>query len=183
MTKWNISKCEQKETQIHRESPGCTLPAIPQIFRLLSTPDRAMDSDFAFARENHIAVLPILLESGLDDFYSRPDKFGELQYLDPYSQDTTAISYPEKLKRFLESTLISSKMAERVRAAFDAYIFLSYRKKDRQYANELMRLIHANWQLFMVSWENIGKHVHWKKRCMSCDSGFLTRSTRIPFLR
>ena len=35
-------------------------------------------------------------------------------------------------------------MAKRVRAAFDAYIFLSYRKKDRKYANELMRLIHSN---------------------------------------
>ena len=35
-------------------------------------------------------------------------------------------------------------MAEKVKVAFDAYIFLSYRKKDRKYANELMRLIHKN---------------------------------------
>ena len=34
--------------------------------------------------------------------------------------------------------------AEGTRHAFDAYIFLSYRKKDRRYANELMRLIHNN---------------------------------------
>lgn len=26
----------------------------------------------------------------------------------------------------------------------DAYVFLSYRKKDRKHAKELMRLIHAN---------------------------------------
>lgn len=31
-----------------------------------------------------------------------------------------------------------------MRAAFDAYIFLSYRKKDRKLAQELMRLIHQN---------------------------------------
>ena len=33
---------------------------------------------------------------------------------------------------------------EKIRAAFDAYIFLSYRKKDRAYAQELMHLIHKN---------------------------------------
>ena len=42
------------------------------------------------------------------------------------------------------ASLVSDEMAEKVRAAFDAYIFLSYRKKDRKYANELMRLIHKN---------------------------------------
>ena len=31
-----------------------------------------------------------------------------------------------------------------MRAAFDAYVFLSYRKKDRRYAQQLMRLIHQN---------------------------------------
>lgn len=40
--------------------------------------------------------------------------------------------------------MISDEMAQRIRAAFDAYIFLSYRKKDRRYANELMKLIHNN---------------------------------------
>ena len=39
---------------------------------------------------------------------------------------------------------ISDELAQRIRAAFDAYIFLSYRKKDRRYANELMKLIHKN---------------------------------------
>lgn len=117
---------------------------IPVSFRLLSTPNRAMDEDFVFVRERHIPVLPIMLESGLDQLYSREDRFGELQYLSPYSRDPTEISYGEKLKKYLEAVLISDGLARRVRAAFDAYIFLSYRKKDRKYANELMRLIHAD---------------------------------------
>ena len=87
------------------------------------------------------AMFPV---GNIDEFYSKPDKFGELQYLDPYAHDATAISYEEKLKKFLESVLISNEMAERIRKAFDAYIFLSYRKKDRKYANQLMRLIHSN---------------------------------------
>ncbi len=46
------------------------------------------------------------------------------------------------MERYLSSVLIGDELAERIRAAFDAYIFISYRKKDRQYAQELMRLIH-----------------------------------------
>ena len=117
---------------------------IPVTFKLLNTPNRAMDSDFIFAKEHHIPILPIMLEIGIDEFYSKEDKFGELQYLSPYEYDITAISYEEKLKKYLESVLISDEMAEKIRAAFDAYIFLSYRKKDRKYANELMRIIHSN---------------------------------------
>lgn len=116
---------------------------VPITFRLLSKPNRAMDDDLVYAKKEHIAILPFMMEPGIDEFYSRPDKFGELQYINPYSHDLTEISYEEKLKKYLESVLISEETAKRVRAAFDAYIFLSYRKKDRRYANELMRLIHA----------------------------------------
>ena len=117
---------------------------IPVTFKLLSKPNRAMDSDFRYAKEKNIPVLPIMMETGIDEFYSAKDKFGEAQYLSPYVQDMTAISYEEKLKKYLESILISNEMAERIRKAFDAYIFLSYRKKDRHYANQLMKLIHSH---------------------------------------
>jgi hypothetical protein len=40
--------------------------------------------------------------------------------------------------------LVGDELAEKIRAAFDACVFLSYRKKDRKYAQELMRLIHKN---------------------------------------
>ena len=116
---------------------------IPVTYKLLTTPNRAMDADIPYALKEHIPVLPIMMEPGIDEFYSKPDKFGELQYLNPYSTDLTEISYEEKLKKYLESVLISDELAKRVRAAFDTYIFLSYRKKDRKYANELMRLIHS----------------------------------------
>ena len=129
-----------KETFLGRSN----LFVIPVTFKLLSTPNRAMDVDYPYAAEQKIPVLPIMMESGLDDLYARADRFGERQYLSPFSGDLTEISYGEKLKKFLESVLISEEMAMRVRAAFDAYVFLSYRKKDRRYANELMRMIHAN---------------------------------------
>ena len=117
---------------------------IPVTFKLLTQPNRAMDEDFIYARQEHIPVLPFMMEPGIDECYAKPDKFGKLQYLNPSSSDDTEVPYKEKLKKYLESVLISDQLASRVRAAFDAYIFLSYRKKDRRYANELMRLIHRN---------------------------------------
>ncbi len=69
---------------------------------------------------------------------------GDLQCLDPTARDETAISYEDKLTHYLNSVLIGDETAQKVRDAFDAYIFLSYRKKDRRFAQELMRLIHKN---------------------------------------
>ena len=117
---------------------------IPVTYKLLSTPNRAMDKDFHYARSENIPVLPIMMGEGIDSIYSSPEKFGEIQYLNPYSSDFTEISYQEKLKKYLNTLFISEELAIRVKAAFAAYIFLSYRKKDRIYANELMRIIHSN---------------------------------------
>lgn len=115
---------------------------VPVTFRLLSKPNRAMDEDIAYAKREHIPILPLMMENGIDKIYGLPEKFGELQYLNPYSTDLTEIGYEQKLKKYLESVLITDEMIKRIRAAFDAYIFLSYRKKDRRYANELMQMIH-----------------------------------------
>ncbi len=130
---------EDRETDLG----SVNLLVVPVTCRLLTTPNRAMDEDVPYALQQHIPVLPFMMEPGIDALYARPDKFGELQYISPNSRDLTEIAYEEKLKKYLESVLISDEMAKRVRAAFDAYIFLSYRKKDRKYANALMRLIHS----------------------------------------
>ena len=97
---------------------------------------------FDFAMKEHIPVLPILEESERCEDFNRI--CGNLQYLDPHQVDMTARSFDDKLKKYLDSVLIGSELAEKVRAAFEAYIFLSYRKKDRRVANELMQLIHRN---------------------------------------
>lgn len=129
---------EYRETDLG----SMNLFVIPITRRLLSEQSRAMDEDFAFAEEKHSAVLPLMMESGIDKFYA--DRFGNRQYLCPDSKDLTEISYEKKLKDYLAGILIDDETAARVRAAFDACIFLSYRKKDRHHANELMRLIHQN---------------------------------------
>ena len=115
---------------------------VPVTTKLLTKANRAMDVEVPFAFENHIPVLPLMQESELDDVFNA--KFGDLQYLDKYNTDPTAIPYEEKLTKYLESVIVGDELAKKVRAAFDAYIFLSYRKKDRKYAQELMKLIHSN---------------------------------------
>ena len=113
---------------------------MPGTSAVLSTENVELDIDFKFAIENHIPVLPLMQEGGLEEIFNK--KCGDLQFLDKNNADTTAISYDEKLEKYLGSVLIEDELAEKVRDAFDAYVFLSYRKKDRRHAQELMRLIH-----------------------------------------
>ena len=113
---------------------------MPVSARLLDGGSRAIDVDFEFAMKMHIPVLPLMQEPGLEVKFNA--RCGELQFLDPYTSDVTAISYDEKLKKYLDAILIGDSLANRVRGEFDAYIFLSYRKKDRAHAQRLMRLIH-----------------------------------------
>ncbi|MBE6587739.1 MAG: tetratricopeptide repeat protein [Ruminococcaceae bacterium] len=115
---------------------------MPITSKLLCTKNRALDKEFPFAKKMHIPVLPLMQETGLLEIFN--EKCGKIQYLDKHRVDETAISFEEKLDRYLSSVLIGDELAEKIRAAFDAYVFLSYRKKDRKHAKELMRLIHKN---------------------------------------
>lgn len=115
---------------------------MPITTKLLCSQNVALDIEFKFALENHIPVLPLMQERGLEELFNL--KCGDLQFLDEHNNDSTAISYTEKLEKYLASVLIGDELAAKIRAAFDAYVFLSYRKKDRKYAQELMHLIHKN---------------------------------------
>ena len=114
---------------------------LPVTVRLLSTDNAAME-EFRFAVDNHIPVLPLLQEAVPDALFR--EKCGDLQYLDKHQADATAISYPEKLQQFLNGVLLGDELIGRIREAFDGYIFLSYRKKDRKLAQDLMELVHRN---------------------------------------
>ena len=102
-------------------------------------------SVFKFAEEKCIPILPIILERLSQEEISKLNlMFKDRQCLNYLSDDETEIAFDEKLSVFIKSTLTSNELADKVRAAFDAYIFLSYRKIDRAYANKLMKLIHKN---------------------------------------
>lgn len=115
---------------------------LPITSNLLQEDCYVTEVEVPYAIMNGIPILPLMQEEGLDRLFN--EKCGDLQYLDKNARDRTAISYEEKLRGFLTATLVGDELAKKVRDAFDAYIFLSYRKKDRKYAKELMQLIHEN---------------------------------------
>ena len=115
---------------------------MPVTAKLMYTKNYALDVEFRFAIEHHIPVIPIMQESGLDQIFNK--KCGNIHYLDKNLYDVTAIPYEQKLDEYLSSVLVGDEFAKKIREAFIAYIFLSYRKKDRKYAKELMSLIHKN---------------------------------------
>lgn len=116
---------------------------VPVTYKLLSENDRAMLVDIPYAIKEGIPILPIMMESELDFLYSKEDKFGKLQYMNPHSTDLTAIPHEKRLADFLASKLTDEKLRDRIRAEFDAYVFLSYRKMDRAHANHLIQLVHS----------------------------------------
>ena len=118
------------------------LVAVPVTRLLLMKPCEAMDRIIPYAMDHNIPVLPLLMEEDAAGSYKR--KFGDLQYLIPDDPDKTAVPFEQKLAGYLSEVLVSEDTAQRVRDAFDATVFLSYRKKDRTYARELMKMIHRN---------------------------------------
>lgn len=121
-----------------------TLFVVPVTMKLLSAPNRAMDSDIAFAKSRGVRILPFMMEGGKEilDLYSQESKFGKIQCVNPFSTDITEMDYRDKLKNCLDAVLAKNELLDEIRAAFYAQMFLSYRKKDREYANKLMKLIH-----------------------------------------
>lgn len=121
-----------------------SLFVIPVTSRFLLEPSRARDVDIPFAVDHHIPILPILVEPGIEGLYIKNDLLAMVQFLNRLDDDETAIPYIDKLERRLNEMSLDPATISTIRKAFDAYIFLSYRKKDRFYANQLMRIFHDN---------------------------------------
>lgn len=140
---WYLSAPEaSRDKDFWEDLSQMQLFVLPVTRKLLTTDNPALKEDFSFAVRHHIPVLPLMQEEGLETLFN--EKCGNLQFLNKYAQDATAIRYDEKLAGFLDSVLVSDELIKQIRNAFDGYIFLSYRKKDRRHAQELMRLIHKN---------------------------------------
>lgn len=115
---------------------------VPVSGRYLTENSLSSEQIIPFAVEHHISVLPIMEEPGIDSLFQ--GKFKNMQYIIDDPSDVTAISYKEKLGNRLDAVFWGDELSGQIRSAFDAYIFMSYRKKDRKHAQELMRLIHKN---------------------------------------
>ncbi len=110
---------------------------------VLFDPDFDMES-YQIASKSNIPILPILVENGLEEVFN--ERFGNLQCISTCLevQDPTAVPYIEKLQNFLSQSFSLSLNVNEIRSSFDTSIFLSYRKKDRFYAQKLLEAIHSS---------------------------------------
>ena len=123
------------------------LVVIPVTRKLLRERSRALDTEIPAALRLNIPVLPIMFEEDetgeLIGEFNSTEVFGGLQFLNKYDRDPTALRYQDKLATFLAMVLLSESDTERIHEEFSSKVFLSYRKKDRAFAQELMRRIHS----------------------------------------
>lgn len=110
--------------------------------RFLTEPSVAKDKILPYFKEQIIPILPIIFEDGLDELFAKT--FSDSHYLTRGVSDGYAISYEEKLEKYLSVIFCDDSLTEKIQAAFDAYVFISYRKIDRRFADKLMRLIHKD---------------------------------------
>ena len=124
---------------------------IPVTYKFMTSNNRALQIDCQIAKKYNIPILPLVVEDDLDDYYY--NTFGTKHYIKPFSHDQTEVPYKQKLKAFLESTigLINEGTIQKVHEAFSARAFLSYRKKDRIFANTLINKIHSKHALQALS--------------------------------
>ena len=115
---------------------------IPVTSNFVYKKSHARDVEMAYALEYHIPILPLMMESGLEEDFNNVCE--DMQFLYKTNSDPTAIPYRKKIERFLKDVLVDRETMFKIREAFDAYVFLSYRKKDRKYVEKVMHLIHTD---------------------------------------
>lgn len=131
-----------KDENSEADIAAMQLFVMPVTENLLHTPNQAIDIGYRYAVEHGIPVLPLIQEKNLERLFN--EKCGERQYLNKNDRDPTAIPYEKKLEVFLKDVLLEDELRQKISNSFNGHVFLSYRKKDRKLAQELMRKIHQN---------------------------------------
>lgn len=133
-----------------------------------------VNSYLEFAKENGIVLLPVAVEDL--DVHSFREKFGEIQYLSLSGEGEKALPFSEKVKQFLDKKIPDNQMIETIHKNFKLNMFISYRKKDRKYADELIRKIHKFenfegvgvwYDEFLTSGENYNDNI--REKITACD--------------
>lgn len=120
---------------------------IPITMDYLFKPNTAREFEFGYAIENCIPVLPIIMETNVDKYFSKQMEvvkkgYGDIQFLNYIINTSAQGTFNEKFKHKISSVLNGEEMIRRIQNEFRANVFLSYRKKDREYAEKLKKLIH-----------------------------------------
>lgn len=112
----------------------CALYVCPVTKKFLNDKNAAFELEIKTAIKNNIRILPIVLEEGLEVQFDKI--FGSVHCL--VKQE----GYEARLENFIRETVYTKKMVKKIRSAFDGYIFLSYRKKDREALQRFIKKLH-----------------------------------------
>ena len=104
--------------------------------------DSDIKSEFEHISKYHLPLLPILD----DEIYLKKYEsiFGAIQYIDINQNDKTQISVNKKISDFIEQFVVKTEDYLLAKSAFKSFAFLSYRKKDRSLALDLIDAIHKD---------------------------------------
>lgn len=103
---------------------------------------------FGLIISKHIQVIPICMEQNIEQLFCQKinsiyQGYGEIQILNKFSKDITEIPYLQKLKIAIDNIFPKEEDYKKISSIFSARVFLSYRKKDRAFAVQLMEQIHS----------------------------------------
>lgn len=120
----------------------CAMAILPVVPGLLDPAGVVQSRLMSILRRHPMALLPILEDPNLLTAFNRC--FENIQLLRRHDPDATALPYPDRLKRFLETSLLGNDLAEQVKQAFRDTVFLSYRTHDRAMILQLLQKVHAD---------------------------------------
>ena len=108
--------------------------------KLLNDPDSyCFKEDLEYAIRNRRPIFPILVEDVSLKQYE--ERFGSIQFT---QIDLEGVNYIEKIQDFFKNQVETDEQYNEVKDFFKHHLFLSYRKKDKGIARELIALIHSD---------------------------------------
>ena len=129
-----------------KEEYGIQILVIPVTLEFLDEPNAARLQDLEMAKERHIPILPLTFNNQVSQHFS--EVIGEYQCLYAGVQDGGEKNFYQKLSEYLGSILEPEEVVMQImEQAFDLNLFISYRKVDRAYVNDYVKMIHKKEEL------------------------------------
>lgn len=112
---------------------------VPVTEKFLDKNNRSLNVDLKYAKEHHVPTLILLQKEELTDRFN--SICGKLHVIKKNDEN-----FEDKIERFITLLFADKKLKRQITKSFDAKIFLSYRKRDRNHAKKLIKLIHGSFK-------------------------------------
>lgn len=137
------------ENTIEQEISGMDFVVLVLTNEALDSMCDAISRVLFIAYKNKIPVLPLAIEDGVGGKFSdfcTLNRMKKMHVLYPNKQEIQALSFSQKLEHYLREhlggKLLENEERERIYQNFSGSAFFSYRKTDRKFAVDLIKLIH-----------------------------------------